>query len=70
MAAGQHPGLPGDGRGAPGALPFWRHVTLDRPIDDGIDVVRLLHSARDVDAACGHERQRARSRTSGVDPAP
>jgi hypothetical protein len=45
-------------------------VTLDRPIDDGIDVVRLPHSARDVDAACGHERQRARSRTSGVDPVP
>jgi toxin ParE1/3/4 len=38
---------------APGlrSLPFGRYVIFYLPIEDGIDLVRLLHSARDVDAA-------------------
>jgi toxin ParE1/3/4 len=31
--------------------PFRRYVIFYVPIEDGIDVVRVLHSARDVDAA-------------------
>lgn len=32
------------------SLPFERYVICYRAIDDGIDIVRVLHSARDVDA--------------------
>ncbi len=33
------------------SLPFRRYVIFYLPVEDGIDVVRVLHSARDVDAA-------------------
>lgn len=33
------------------SLPFGRYVVFYLPLDDGIDVVRVLHSARDIDAA-------------------
>ena len=33
------------------SFPFGRYVIFYVPIDGGIDVVRVLHSARDVDAA-------------------
>ena len=32
------------------SLPFRRYVIFYLPIDDGIDVVRVLHGARDIDA--------------------
>jgi len=32
------------------SMPFGRYVIFYEPLDDGIDVVRVLHSARDVDA--------------------
>lgn len=32
------------------SFPFGRYVIYYAPIEDGIDVVRLLHSARDIDA--------------------
>ncbi|WP_292457413.1 type II toxin-antitoxin system RelE/ParE family toxin [Methylibium sp.] len=35
------------------SFPFGRYVIVYEPIDGGIDVVRLLHSARDVDAQFG-----------------
>lgn len=40
---------------APGlrSFPFGRYVILYEPIEGGIDIVRLLHSARDVDAQFG-----------------
>jgi toxin ParE1/3/4 len=31
--------------------PLGRYVVFYLPLDDGIDVVRVLHSARDIDAA-------------------
>lgn len=31
------------------SLPFGRYVIFYVPLDDGIDVVRVLHSARDID---------------------
>ena len=34
---------------------FGRYVVFYAPVDDGIDVVRVLHSVRDVDAAFGDE---------------
>lgn len=34
-------------------MPFGRYVIFYEPLDDGIDVVRVLHSARDVDAQFG-----------------
>ena len=37
------------------SFPFGRYVIFYAPVDGGIDVVRLLHSARDVDAAFGDE---------------
>lgn len=37
------------------SFPFGRYVIFYAPVDGGIDVVRLLHSARDVDAAFGGE---------------
>ncbi len=35
------------------SFPFGRYVIFYEPIADGIDVVRLLHSARDVDTQFG-----------------
>lgn len=37
---------------APGvrSFPFGRYVVFYVPLDDGIDVVRVLHGARDIDA--------------------
>lgn len=32
------------------SFPIGRYVIFYQPIDDGIDVVRVLHSARDADA--------------------
>ena len=32
------------------SLPFGRYVILYLPLADGIDVVRVLHSARDIEA--------------------
>ncbi|NBS65744.1 MAG: type II toxin-antitoxin system RelE/ParE family toxin [Betaproteobacteria bacterium] len=32
------------------SFPFGRYVIFYTPVDDGIDVVRVLHSARDADA--------------------
>ena len=40
---------------APGirSFPFGRYLVFYLPISDGIDVVRILHGARDVDTAFG-----------------
>jgi toxin ParE1/3/4 len=35
------------------SFPFGRYVIFYSPLRDGIDVVRVLHSARDIDAAFG-----------------
>ena len=35
------------------SLPFRRYVIFYLPIEDGIDVVRVLHGARDIDAMFG-----------------
>ena len=42
---------------APGlrSLPFGHYVIFYLPLPDGIDVVRVLHSARDIDAVFGEE---------------
>lgn len=32
------------------SLPFEKYVIFDRPTPGGIEIVRLLHSARDVDS--------------------
>ena len=37
------------------SFPFGRYVVFYAPIEDGIDVVRVLHSARDVDAVFADE---------------
>ena len=37
------------------SFPFGRYVVFYVPIEDGIDVVRVLHSARDVDAIFADE---------------
>jgi len=37
------------------SFPFGRYVIIYTPVDGGINVVRVLHSARDVDAAFGDE---------------
>jgi len=37
------------------SFPFGRYVIFYMPVQDGHDVVRVLHSARDVDAAFGEE---------------
>ena len=37
------------------SFPFGRYVIFYAPVDEGIDVVRVVHSARDVDAAFGDE---------------
>jgi toxin ParE1/3/4 len=36
-------------------FPFGRYVIFYVPIEGGIDIVRVLHSSRDVDAAFGEE---------------
>ncbi len=38
------------------SFPFGRYVIYYVPIEDGIDVVRALHSARDIDAIFGDTR--------------
>jgi len=42
---------------APGvrSFPFGRYVIFYVPLDDGIDVVRVLHGARDIDAVFNPE---------------
>ncbi len=35
------------------SFPFGRYVIFYVPIENGIDVVRVLHSARDIDAVFG-----------------
>lgn len=37
------------------SFPFGRYVIFYVPVEGGIDVVRVLHSARDVDTAFGDE---------------
>jgi toxin ParE1/3/4 len=37
------------------SFPFGRYVIFYMPSDDGIDVVRVLHSARDIDAVFADE---------------
>jgi toxin ParE1/3/4 len=39
------------------AAPFGRYVVFYAPIEDGIDVVRVLHSARDIDAVFSDDSQ-------------
>ena len=37
------------------SFPFGRYVVFYVPLADGIDVVRVLHSSRDVDLALGDD---------------
>ena len=37
------------------SFPFGRYVIFYMPLDDGIDVVRVLHGARDIDAVFSPE---------------
>jgi len=37
------------------SLPFGRYVIFYQPLDDGIDVVRVLHAARDVHSQFGDD---------------
>jgi toxin ParE1/3/4 len=37
------------------SFPFGRYVIFYEPIEEGIDVVRMLHSARDIDAIFGDD---------------
>lgn len=37
------------------SFPFGRYVIFYLPLADGIEVVRILHSARDIDAVFGEE---------------
>lgn len=43
---------------APGvrSFPFGRYVVFYVPLDDGIDVARVLHGARDIDAVFNPEQ--------------
>ena len=43
---------------APGvrSFPFGRYVVFYTPLDDGIDVGRVLHGARDIDAVSNPEQ--------------
>jgi hypothetical protein len=41
------------------SFPFGRYVIFYTSLEDGIDVVRVLHSARDIDSALGVEQQAA-----------
>ena len=38
------------------SFPFGRNVIFYEQIDDRIDIVRVLHSARDIDAVFGKDR--------------
>lgn len=38
------------------SFPFGRYVIFYEPVEGGIDVVRVLHSARDIDAVFGEEQ--------------
>ena len=38
------------------SFPFGRYVVFDMPLHDGIDVVRVLHGARDIDAVFNPEQ--------------
>ena len=38
------------------SFPFGRFVAFYVPLDDGIDVVRVLHGARDIDAVFNPEQ--------------
>lgn len=38
------------------SFPFGRYVIFYLPIDEGLDVVRVLHSARDIDAVFGEDK--------------
>jgi toxin ParE1/3/4 len=38
------------------SFPFGRYVVFYAPLDDGIDVVRVLHGARDIDAVYNPEQ--------------
>lgn len=42
---------------APGlrSIPFGRHVVFYLPMEDGADIVRVLHGARDLDSAFADE---------------
>jgi len=44
---------------APGvrSLPVGRYLVFYVPLDDGIDVVRVLHGARDIDAVFNPKQQ-------------
>lgn len=37
------------------SFPFGRYVIFYAPLEHGIDVVRVLHSARDIDAVFGEQ---------------
>lgn len=37
------------------SFPFGRYVIFYEPIGDGIDVVRVLHGARDIDTIFGND---------------
>lgn len=37
------------------SFPFGRNVIFYAPVEHGIDVVRVLHSARDIDAVFGEQ---------------
>ena len=39
------------------SFPFGRYVVIYEPYDDGIDVVRVLHSARDIEAQFGEDSE-------------
>lgn len=39
------------------SFPMGRYVVFYMPLHDGIDVVRVLHSARDIDALFGESDQ-------------
>ena len=38
------------------SFPFGRCVIFYAPVEDGVDVVRVLHSARDIDAVFGEDQ--------------
>ena len=38
------------------SFPYGRYVIFYAPLADGIDVVRVLHSARDIDAVFGEDQ--------------
>jgi len=38
------------------SFPFGRYVVFYAPLDDGIDIVRVLHGSRDIDAIFNPEQ--------------